>query len=51
MYHRALEIMLEQGWTIPVSWRQDVFAIKDNIQNFRTDMSGAVWLHETWLAQ
>lgn len=51
LYHRALEIMLEQGWTIPVAWRQDVFAVKDNVQNFRTDMSGAVWLQETWLAR
>ena len=51
LYHQALEIMLEQGWTIPVAWRQDVFAVKENVQNFRTDMSGAVWLQETWLAQ
>lgn len=50
LYHQALEIMLEQGWTIPVAWRQDVFAIKNNVHGFRTDMSGAIWLHETWLS-
>ena len=51
LYHQALQILLEQGWTIPVAWRQDVFAVKDNVHNFRTDMSGAVWLQETWLSE
>ena len=43
LYHRALEILLEQGWTIPVSWRQPVYAYEDYIQNFRVDMDGLIW--------
>ena len=33
LYHRAVEILLEQGWTIPVAWRQEVYAHHDDIQN------------------
>ncbi len=51
LYHQALEILLEQGWTISVAWRQDVFAYNDNVHDLRTDMSGYIWLNETWLSQ
>ncbi|MCC9076867.1 ABC transporter substrate-binding protein [Litorilinea aerophila] len=49
LYHRALEILLEQGWTIPVAWQQDVYAHRDYVKDFRTDMDGLIWLGETWL--
>ncbi len=51
LYHEALKIMLEQGWTIPVAWNQNVFAYRDTVHNFRIDMDGAIWLNETWLSQ
>jgi ABC-type transport system substrate-binding protein len=49
LYHRALEILLEQAWTVPTVWEQDVFAYWDYVHDFRTDMDGSVWLQETWL--
>jgi peptide/nickel transport system substrate-binding protein len=49
LYHRALEIWLEQAWTIPTVWEQDVYAHWDYVQDFRTDMDGTIWLGETWL--
>ncbi|HXF60474.1 MAG TPA: ABC transporter substrate-binding protein [Caldilineaceae bacterium] len=49
LYHRALEIWLEQAWTIPTVWEQDVYAYWDYVQGLRTDMDGSLWLHETWL--
>jgi ABC-type transport system substrate-binding protein len=49
LYHRALEILLEQAWTVPTVWEQDVFAHWDYVHDFRTDMDGSVWLQETWL--
>ncbi|MFQ5340210.1 MAG: ABC transporter substrate-binding protein [Anaerolineae bacterium] len=51
LYHDAAQILMEQGWTIPLGWRQQIFALKDNVQGFRTDMDGLIWLNETWLAQ
>ena len=49
LYHRALEILLEQGWTIPTVWSQSTYAHWDYVQNFRTDLDGTIWLGETWL--
>lgn len=49
LYHRALEILLEQGWTIPTVWSQSTFAHWDYVENFRTDLDGTLWLGETWL--
>jgi peptide/nickel transport system substrate-binding protein len=49
LYHRALEILLEQGWTIPTVWDQSTFAHWDYVQDVRTDLDGALWLGETWL--
>jgi peptide/nickel transport system substrate-binding protein len=51
LYHRALEIFLEQGWTIPTVWEQTAFAYQDYVKDFRTDMDGLLWLNETWLAK
>ncbi len=51
LYHEALTILLEQGWTIAVAWNQSVFAYQDTVHNFRIDMDGAIWLNETWIAQ
>ncbi|RIK58857.1 MAG: hypothetical protein DCC57_00045 [Chloroflexi bacterium] len=48
-YHRALEILLEQAWTIPTVWDQTVHAYKSEVQDFRVDMDGLLWLGETWL--
>jgi ABC-type transport system substrate-binding protein len=49
LYHRALEILLEQAWTIPTVWDQTVHAYKSDVQGFRVDMDGLLWLGETWL--
>ncbi|MEZ4713765.1 MAG: ABC transporter substrate-binding protein [Caldilineaceae bacterium] len=43
LYHQAVETLLEQAWTIPVSWRQEVYAYRDNVQGFRVDMDGLIW--------
>ncbi len=51
LYHQAMEILLEQGWTIPVAWAQEVYAYKEYVQGFRTDLDGLIWLGETWLDQ
>ncbi len=51
LYHRALEILLEQAWTIPTVWNQEVYAHWDYVQNYRTDLDGAIWLHETYLTK
>ena len=51
LYQQALRIIVEQGWTIPVAWRQQVYAVKDHVHGLRTDMDGQIWLHEVWLAQ
>lgn len=51
LYREAVTILLEQGWTIPLGWRQQVFALKDFVKGFRTDMDGNIWLHEVWLAK
>lgn len=49
-YRQALEILMEQGWTIPTAWRQEIYAYNDNVHGFRTDMAGNIWLQETWLS-
>lgn len=49
LYHRALEILVEQGWSIPVAWRQSLHAHHANVVGLRVDMDGLVWLDRTWL--
>ncbi len=49
-YHDALAILMEQGWNITVAWRQEIFAYSERVHNFRIDMGGNIWLHETWLS-
>ena len=51
LYHRALEILLEQGWTIPTVWDQTTYAYWDYVKDVRTDLDGALWLGGTWLAK
>ena len=51
LYHDALEILLEQGWTIPTVWDQIAYAYHDYVMGFRTDMDGLLWLGETWLSE
>jgi peptide/nickel transport system substrate-binding protein len=51
LYHRALEIMLEQSWTIPTVWSQATYAHWNYVRNFRIDLDGTIWLGETWLAR
>jgi len=50
LYHDALKIFLDQSWTLPVAWRQEIYAHKDYVHNFRTDLDGLIWLNETWLS-
>jgi peptide/nickel transport system substrate-binding protein len=51
LYHRALEILLEQGWSIPTVWSQVTYAHWNYVQDLRIDLDGAIWLDETWLAR
>jgi len=51
VYHQAVVILMEQGWTINVAWRQQIFAYNDTLKGVRTDMDGQIWLDEAWLAQ
>ena len=51
LYHRALEILLEQGWTIPTVWNQEAYAYWDYVQNFRVDLDGSAWLGEVYLTK
>lgn len=51
LYHRALEILLEQGWTIPTVWDQSTFAYWNHLQDVRTDLDGNLWLGESWLSR
>jgi peptide/nickel transport system substrate-binding protein len=49
-YQQALQIQMEQGWNIPTAWRQEIYAYHNDVHNFRTDMAGLIWLHETWVS-
>ncbi len=49
LYHRVLEILLEQGWTVPTVWIQSTYAHWAYVQDFRTALDGTIWLGETWL--
>lgn len=49
LYHRALEIWQEQGWTIPTTWNQTSYAVKDFVKDFQTDYEGNLVLDGTWL--
>jgi peptide/nickel transport system substrate-binding protein len=51
LYHRALEIFVEQGWTIPVVWEQNIYAYRNTVQGVRTDQEGLLWLGEAWVGQ
>ncbi|MHB1006005.1 MAG: ABC transporter substrate-binding protein [Chloroflexota bacterium] len=51
LYHDALQVFVEQGWTIPVAWNQDLFAFKNSVKGFRTDLNANVWLNQVWLAK
>jgi peptide/nickel transport system substrate-binding protein len=50
LYHQAAEILLEQGWTIPLGWRQWTFAMMDTVEDVRIDMDASLWLNEAWLS-
>jgi ABC-type transport system substrate-binding protein len=51
LYHQAAEILLEQGWTIPLGWRQWTFAMMDKVEDVRIDMDASLWLNEAWLSE
>jgi peptide/nickel transport system substrate-binding protein len=51
LYDQAIEILMEQGWTIAVAWRQTTYALMDYVHGFRTDLDGQVWLHGVWLSK
>jgi peptide/nickel transport system substrate-binding protein len=50
-YQQALAIQIEQGWNMPTAWRQEIYAYHNDVHDFRTDMAGLIWLHETWVSQ
>jgi peptide/nickel transport system substrate-binding protein len=49
LYHRALEIFFEQAWTVPTVWSQEVYAVRDYVHGFRTDLDGSIWIDEAWI--
>jgi ABC-type transport system substrate-binding protein len=50
LYDQAINIMMDQGWTIPIAWDQTIYAIRDKIQGFETiDSDGQMYLHDVWL--
>jgi peptide/nickel transport system substrate-binding protein len=49
-YDQAIEILMEEAWTIPIAWRPRTYALMNYVKGFRTDMDGQVWLHEVWLS-
>ncbi len=51
LYHRALEILLEQAWTIPTVWNQEPHAYWDYVHGFRIDLDGAIWLDNVYLTK
>jgi len=51
LYHDAVQIFVEEGWTVPVAWTQDLFAYKNYVKGFRTDLNANVWLNQTWLSK
>ena len=51
LYAKAVKILVEQGWTIPIAWRQQVYAHRDFVKGLRTDLDGQMWLENAWLAK
>lgn len=51
LYHDAAAILLEQGWTIPLGWRQWTYGVKENVHDIRVDMDAMLWLQDTWLSE
>ncbi len=51
LYHRAIEILLEQGWTIPTAWRQEVYAHTDKVDGFRVDYDGFIWPQDITISE
>ena len=51
LYHEAFAIALEQGWTITLGYRQEIYATTDVVRGFKTDLEGMCWLDEVWLAK
>jgi peptide/nickel transport system substrate-binding protein len=46
LYHDALAIFVDQGWTVPLGWRQATFAARDTLTDVRVDMDGLLWLNQ-----
>ena len=51
LYHEAFAIALEEGWTITLGYRQEIYATTDVVKGFKTDLEGMCWLDEVWLAE
>ncbi len=51
LYHDAMAIFVEQGWTIPLGWTQNTRASKDSVRDIHVDMGGHIWLNEAWLSK
>lgn len=51
LYHDAVQTFVEEGWTVPVAWNQDLFAYKNFVKGFRTDLNANVWLNQVWLSK
>jgi peptide/nickel transport system substrate-binding protein len=51
LYHRAVEILLDQGWTVPTVWNQSGYAHWSYVKGIRVGVDGTIWLGESWLAR
>ncbi len=50
-YHEAMQILVEQGWTIPVAWWTPIFAMKDFVKGIEYGLNSELFLEHTWLDQ
>lgn len=48
-YTEALNIVVEQGWTIPTVWWQVIVARRDYVKGSELGLNGEIYLTNTWL--
>jgi ABC-type transport system substrate-binding protein len=52
MYSRAIRIVLERAYMLPVHNRDNVSLASASVRDLRFDVTGFFpWIHEAWLAQ
>jgi hypothetical protein len=51
MYDQLAEYMLDEAFALVISFRYNVFGVRDNVQNFRVHLDDDMDLTEAWLAE